>query len=804
MIAFGYNKKDGRSVEHLMNPKILKLMDFEKVKQALAGQAQTSLGKQLAAELEPSSHYDTVLVWLKQTDEASVVERMKGAPPFGGIRDIRSSLHRAKIGGMLHAQELLDIATTISGGRLLKKYCVAFNAQQAIPLLIEKLEGLTDPKAVEQAINSCIDDNGAVMDQASPELNRIRHEIRTGESRIRDRMEQMIRNTNTQKMLQDAIVTMRNDRYVLPVKQEYRAHFGGLVHDQSSSGATLFIEPEAIVNLNNKLREFRMKEEREVERILRQLTEQVGEISEEMNYNVSLLGEMDFIFAKSGLARAWKATRPELNDRGYFRLRKARHPFIDADTVVPINVELGDSFRSIIVTGPNTGGKTVSLKTIGLLHLLVMSGLFVPAEENSELSVFDGIYADIGDEQSIEQNLSTFSSHLTNIISTLKAMTPKSLVLLDEVGAGTDPAEGSALAISILEHIHQMGCRMIATTHYSELKAYAYDREGIINASMEFDIQTLSPTYRLLIGVPGRSNAFAIAERLGLAKSIIDHAKGQVTEEDQRVDTMIASLEANRLSAEQERESAVQLRKEVEGLRGKLKSQQERFDQQKDKLLDKAEKDAKEALQKAKQEAEQIIADLRKMALEEQSSIKEHKLIEAKRRLDTVEPVLDKRSSQKTGKQKSAVVEAGDHVQVISLGQKGHVVELSGTNDVVVQLGIMKMKVKKSDIALLETSKDKQAQQMVTTIKRSKDDSNVRTELDLRGQNLEDSYLEVGQFLDEAFLSNLGQVYVIHGKGTGVLRNGIQQYLRKHKHVKSYRLGEFGEGGTGVTVVQLK
>ncbi len=786
-----------------MNPKILKLMEFDKVKHALSGHAQTSLGKQLVTELEPSSDYDKVTQWLMQTDEASTVDRLKGSPPFGGIRDIRAALHRAKIGGMLAAGELLDIATTISGARQLKKHCSQLNESQEIPLLMEKLFALTDPKALEQAIKRCINEHGEVMDQASPELGRIRQELRTGESRIRDRMEQMIRNTNIQKMLQDAIVTMRNDRYVIPVKQEYRSHFGGMIHDQSSSGATLFIEPEVIVNLNNKLRELRLQEEREVERILRELTERAGELSEEMAYNVSILAEMDFIFAKSSLARAWKATRPILNHRGYFRLRKARHPFIDAETVVPIHVELGEAYSTIIVTGPNTGGKTVSLKTIGLLHLLAMSGMFVPAEEQSELSVFDGIYADIGDEQSIEQNLSTFSSHLTNIISILKAMTPKSLVLLDEVGAGTDPAEGSALAISILEYIHKMGCRMIATTHYSELKAYAYDREGIINASMEFDVQTLSPTYRLLIGVPGRSNAFAIAERLGLPKPIIDHAKGQVTEEDQRVDTMIASLEANRLSAEQERESAEQLRKEVESLRHKLKSQQERFDSQKDKLLEKAEQDAQEAVAKARAEAEQIIADLRKMAMEEQSSIKEHKLIEAKRRLDQVEPKLDKRSSVKKTKQKAAQVEPGDAVQVISLGQKGHVVEMSGSTNVMVQLGIMKIKVKKTDLVVLDTPKEKPVQQKATTMKRALDEQ-VHTELDLRGQNLEDSYIEVDQFLDDAFLSNLGQVYIIHGKGTGVLRNGIQQYLRKHKHVKSFRLGEYGEGGAGVTVVFLK
>jgi DNA mismatch repair protein MutS2 len=436
---------------------------------------------------------------------------------------------------------------------------------------------------------------------------------------------------------------------------------------------------------------------------------------------------------------------------------------------------------------------------------MAMSGLFVPAEEGSQLCVFDAIYADIGDEQSIEQNLSTFSSHMTNIIGILRDMTPKSLVLLDEVGAGTDPAEGSALAISILEYIHLKGSRMIATTHYSELKAYAYERSGIINASMEFDVQTLSPTYRLLVGVPGRSNAFAIAERLGLDKSIIDHARGQVNEEDQRVESMIATLEENRLAAESDRSTAEQLRREGEQLRSQLEQERSRFEQQRSKLMEQAERDAAEAVAKARVEAEQIIADLRKLAMEERTSVKEHVLIEAKRRLDTAVPQLKDKNRSSLQTKKPKALQAGDEVMVSSIGQRGQIVEIVSGSEAIVQLGMMKMKAALADLDTLggSSASKKPVQHVVTGVKRSRDE-HIRSELDLRGSNLEDSLIEVDRFLDESFLANLGQVYIIHGKGTGVLRSGIQDYMRKHRNVKSYRSGNYGEGGNGVTVVELK
>ncbi|NOU75145.1 endonuclease MutS2 [Paenibacillus sp. LMG 31458] len=786
-----------------MNKKIIKTLDYQKILHKLAHHASTSLGKDAVEKLEPKGDFELVKLRLQATDEAVNVERLKGNAPFGGIRDIRSSLHRVRIGGMLNPTELLDISTTMFGTRRLKRFVLAVHEEYAIPMLKEQVELLTENKPLEDKINSCIDENAVVVDGASPELGRVRSELRTGEGRVRERLEQMLRNSSVQKMLQDVLITIRNDRFVIPVKSEYRSSFGGMIHDQSASGATLYIEPDAIVQLNNKIRELKFKEEVEIEKILRALTELVAEQVDLLVLDVDQLAELDFTFAKAGLARELKATMPRLNDRGFIKIKRGRHPLIAADSVVPLDLELGNDFSQIIVTGPNTGGKTVSLKTVGLLSLMAMSGLFVPAEEGSQLCVFDAIYADIGDEQSIEQNLSTFSSHMTNIISILRDMTPKSLVLLDELGAGTDPAEGSALAISILDYIHQIGCRIIATTHYSELKAYAYQKQGTINASMEFDIQTLSPTYRLLVGVPGRSNAFAIAERLGLSKRIIEHARTQVGEEDKRVESMIASLEENRLIAEAERQSAERLRREAEEMRLTLEAQQAKFDEQRDKLLEKAERDAREAVAKARREADEIIAELRRMAQEEAGGVKDHRLVEAKRRLDQAAPEL-REKQVRAAKKRPERIEAGDEVRVVTLGQKGHVVEIVSATEATVQLGIMKMKVELSNLEKIgSTAQKKPAHQVATTVKRTRDD-NIRMELDMRGLNMEDALIEADRFLDESFLGNLGQVYLIHGKGTGVLRTGMQEYLRRHKHVKSYRMGNYNEGGAGVTIVELK
>lgn len=777
-------------------------MDYHKILASLANHAATGLGEQAALNLRPSSDLEDVKLRLQATDEAMTVERLKGGPPLAGVKDIRGALKRARIQAMLSSTELWDISALLFAARRTKRHIAAVHEEEAIPLLQDLSETISDQKQLEEDIRQCIDEQGEILDQASFELAAIRRELRIGETRIREKLEAMIRSSNAAKMLQEQLITIRNDRYVIPVKQEYRSHYGGIVHDQSGSGATLFIEPEAIVAMNNKLRETKLREEREIERILSRLTEQVGLLADVLEYDTGAVETLDFMFAKARLAREMKASLPRMNDRGFLKLRKARHPLIPADQVVPIDVELGNSYTSILVTGPNTGGKTVTLKTIGLLNLMAMSGLFIPAEDGSQMCVFDAIYADIGDEQSIEQSLSTFSSHLTNIIRILEQMTPKSLVLLDEVGAGTDPAEGSALAIAILEHIHRLGCRMVATTHYSELKAYAYERKGVINASMEFDVQTLRPTYRLLVGVPGRSNAFAIAERLGLPKPIIDHARGEVTEEDMRVETMIASLEDNRLKAEAERETASKLRMELEAMRQKLNRELEKQEAEREKRQEQAEAKARAIVDKARREAQEIIAELRQLAMEG-VQVKEHMLTEARKRLDEAAPEAKLAAKPKRDAKPVRRIEAGDDVRVYSLNQKGSVVELAG-EEAVVQLGIMKMKVPLDDLELLSSAKSAaKPVQSGANVKRTRGES-VRSELDLRGANLEEALMEVDRFLDEALLGNLGQVYIIHGKGTGILRSGIQEFLRKHKHVKSFRLGSFGEGGTGVTVAELK
>lgn len=789
-----------------MDQKMLVTLEYDKIIETLIKHCETSLGKEKAAAIQPSNQIDEVRQWLEETDQAMKVVRLKGGAPFGGITNIRSAVQRAAIGGMLNPQELLDIANTVHGGRRLKDFLLALHEQEPIARLHALAVRIEGNRRLESDIRACIDDHAEVVDHASPELARVRAQIRTSESRIREKLEQMIRSSSVQKKLQEQLITIRNDRYVIPVKAEYRAHFGGLVHDQSTTGATLFIEPEQIVQLNNQIKEYKLKEQAEIEKILLRLSGLVAEHADELQENVKLITELDVIFAKAGLAQAWNASLPIINDEGRMNLKKARHPLIDPDKVVPIDVRLGDEHTMLMITGPNTGGKTVTLKTVGLLHLMAASGFFIPAEDGSEACVFDAVYADIGDEQSIEQSLSTFSSHMTNIIRILKQMTSRSLILLDELGAGTDPAEGSALAVAILEHIRQTGCRLLATTHYSELKAYAFNQPGVINASMEFDVETLSPTYRLLIGIPGRSNAFSIAERLGLPKPIIEDAKGRMGEQERNVESMIATLESNRIQAEIERESAAQLRSEAEALRRKLYEQQKRFEQQREKMWQQAQREAEEALKKAKEEAEQIIAELREIARKEQASIKEHKLIDARKRLEqvgiqTARASEDISAAVPSKPRKFEQVEPGDEVRVLSLGQTGFVVEEAGQEEVIVQLGILKMKVHKTDIEKL-ASKQPAVSKPVHKVQRSS--SQVRTELDLRGMMLEEALIETERFLDQALLDNLNQVYIIHGKGTGVLRKGIQELLKQHRHVASYRMGNPGEGGTGVTVAQLK
>ncbi len=782
-----------------MDQRSLSVLEFPKIIERLKAKAASGLGKERIEQLSPVTIESLAIRAQEETREGVDLLRLKGNMPLGGIFDLRAYLQRVRIGGILTAGQLREVASTILTGRKVKRFIQKANENHAFPILMDQIDAISELSPLEEEINECINEYGEIVDTATIELKKIRNQIRTIEARIKEKLDQMIKGPGYQKMLQEPIVTIRNGRYVIPVKQEYRGVFGGMVHDQSASGATLFIEPQAAVQMNNQLREYELKEEKEIEKILRNLSSAVQVEVDALQVNQDQLGFLDFIQAKAELATEMKATMPTLNSKGYIKLKKARHPLINAKDVVPIDVELGKNYTSLVITGPNTGGKTVTLKTIGLLAIMALAGLHIPVEEESEIALFHAIFADIGDEQSIEQSLSTFSSHLTNIIKILNQMDSNSLILLDELGAGTDPTEGAALAISILEKIKNAGATVIATTHYSELKAYAYNREGVINASVEFDVETLRPTYRLLIGVPGRSNAFAIAKRLGLSEEIIIKAKEQISEDNLQVESMIASLEQSQKTAAKEQTEAENLRKQIETLKEELENKMITFENQRLQLLEEAKMKAEAQVKKAKREAEDIISELRKMALEEKAGIKEHRLIEMKKRLEDAVPEVETKKVIKP--KKNEKLEVGDEVRVLSLGQKGTILDQVGEKEYTVQIGILKMKLAKDD---LERIKTKHAQQTIVMTGVKKGTDFVKPELDLRGQSVDEAMIEIDRYLDQAFLAGYGQVSIIHGKGTGTLRTGIQDFLRKHAHVKQVRLGAFGEGGSGVSIVELK
>ncbi|MED3880868.1 endonuclease MutS2 [Priestia megaterium] len=787
-----------------MQSRIFHVLEFNKVKEQLQKKVASSLGREKVANLIPSTQYEEVVKWQEATDEATTVLRLRGNVPLGGIFDVRPSVKRAEIGGTLSSNELLDVASTIYAARQVKQFIeqVVEDEDLQLPIITEHIEKLMPLPEVEQTIKMSIDENGTVLDGASDQLRGIRQKLRSTESRIREKLESLIRSSSAQKMLSDAIVTIRNERFVIPVKQEYRSAYGGIVHDQSSSGATLFIEPQAIVTLNNELQEAKVKEKQEIERILIALTVQVAEVANELRQNVYLLGELDFMFAKGRYSHELKASKPKMNDRGYIKLVKAKHPLIAQEDVVANDIELGDQYTSIVITGPNTGGKTVTLKTLGLFTLMAQAGLQIPALDGSEMAVFKHVFADIGDEQSIEQSLSTFSSHMVNIVDILQKVDHESLVLFDELGAGTDPQEGAALAISILDQVYEKGARVVATTHYPELKAYGYNREGVVNASVEFDIETLSPTYKLLIGVPGRSNAFEISKRLGLSAEVIERAKGYIGSETNKVENMIASLEDSRRQSEHELEEAEELRKEAQKLHKELQSQIIEFNEKRDKLYEKAEEKAQATVQAASEEAEKIISDLRKMSQKNHALVKEHELIEARKRLEDAVPTLEKSKKKPAApKKQERTLQAGDEVKVLSWGQKGTLVEQVSNNEWQVQMGIMKMKVKEKDLEYISSPKPVETKPLATVKGK---DYHVNLELDLRGERYENALIRVEKYIDDALLANYPRVSIIHGKGTGALRKGVQEYLKNHRSVKNIRFGEASEGGSGVTVVEFK
>lgn len=784
-----------------MHNKALKTLEFHKIKEQLISHASSSIGKEKAEQLMPSTDFEEVSRWQEETDEAAKIVRLKGNLPLGGIFDIRPHAKRAQIGGMLSPMELMELASTIRAGRILSRFFEELAEQEIdVPLLAEYIDSLHPLIDLQQEVTYAVSEHGEVMDSASDKLRTLRNQIRTNESRVREKLESMIRSSNASTMLSDTIITIRNDRFVIPVKQEYRSVYGGIIHDQSSSGQTLFIEPQAIVQLNNVLQETRVKETQEIERILVELSEKVGAFTPELLHNVKVLAQIDFLVAKAKYAKAIKGSKPILNNEGRVKLFKAKHPLIPNDVVVANDIFLGDEFTTIVITGPNTGGKTVTLKTIGLCTLMAQSGLQIPALDGSETAVFSSVYADIGDEQSIEQSLSTFSSHMVNIVDILKHVDYDSLVLFDELGAGTDPQEGAALAISILDEVYKRGARVIATTHYPELKAYGYDREGVINASVEFNVETLSPTYKLLIGVPGRSNAFEISKRLGLEENVISNARGHIGEDTNKVENMIASLEDSRKKAEEEELEAKNHLKQAEILHKDLQKQIDEYHQERDAMVEKAAKEAAAIVENAQREAEAIIADLRKLRLEKHADVKEHELIDAKKRLEEAAPKV-KKTTNKAARPLDKSLKPGDEVKVVSFGQKGHLIEKVSNNEWQVQIGIMKMKVKESDLEFIKSTKVKETKPL-TTIKGR--DYHVSVELDLRGERFENAISRVEKYVDDALLAGYSSVSIIHGKGTGALRSGVQEYLKNHRSVKRIRFGEAGEGGTGVTVVEFK
>ncbi|MEC1302715.1 endonuclease MutS2 [Lysinibacillus capsici] len=782
----------------------LKTLEYDKVRQQVASYCTSSIGKSAIEELVPQTDFDKVVQLLEEMDEGLSILRVKGNVPMGGIFDVRPSARRAQIGGMLEAVELMEISSTIRASRILRNFIEDLEADEVIdiPHFISKKEAMPVLTGLQHEINNCIDDNGAVLDSASQTLRSIRQSLRAEEGKVRSKLESLIRGSNAAKMLSDTLVTIRNDRFVIPVKQEYRHHYGGIVHDQSSSGQTLFIEPDSVVQANNEIHRLKMKEQAEIERILLALSAMVQEVASDLFNLVKVLGDIDVILAKGKYGQANKCTMPKMNQDGYIRLIRARHPLLPIESAIPNDIEFGKDITAIVITGPNTGGKTVTLKTVGLCTLMAQAGLPVPALDGSELAVFEQLFADIGDEQSIEQSLSTFSSHMVNIVDILQKFDHESLVLFDELGAGTDPQEGAALAISILDEVHGRGARVMATTHYPELKAYGYNRPGVANASVEFDIETLSPTYRLLIGVPGRSNAFEISSRLGLPESIIDRAKGFTGTDRHEVESMIASLEETRRQSEDDAERSHALLLESETLRKELQDKLQAYEERKEALDKKAKEKARKIVDEAKREAEAIIAELREMRKNADQVVKEHELIEARKRLEEATPLEDnkvlKKAAQVKARAQNLVV--GDEVKVLSYGQRGTLLEKVSNTEWVVQMGILKMKISDSDLEYIKPEKEP----VLRTAGVKNRNSHVKLELDLRGERYEDAIVRTEKYIDDALLSNYGRVSIIHGVGTGALRQGIQSYLKKHKRVKSFRFGEAGEGGLGVTVVELK
>ncbi|MDE5976870.1 MAG: endonuclease MutS2, partial [Turicibacter sp.] len=758
-----------------------------------------SLGQKRVEYLMPSVDEKQVEYSLNQSEEALKIILALGEAPLGGVTDITEAIKRARISAMLSAQELLSISRLLYAVSQLKSFSERLNdIKVEVPIFSSHVDSLVSLNRLQMAINDCIDETGYVLDSASPELRSIRRSIQSTEARIKEKLNHVV--AERRNKLTDGIVTIRNERYVVPVRSEAKNTFGGTIHDQSSSGNTYFIEPKEVVDLNNKLQEYHVEERREIERILRALTEEVKKFVDALTVNVDVLGEIDFMFAKGKYARLIQGIRPKMNTKGIIRLVTARHPLIDPKKVVPNDIELGDEYTTIVITGPNTGGKTVTLKTVGLLTLMAQAGLLIPAHETSQLAIFDHVFADIGDEQSIEQSLSTFSSHMTNIVRIMERLTVNSLILFDELGAGTDPKEGASLAISILDYVKVRGARTIATSHYPELKAYAYEKDDVINASVEFNIETLSPTYRLLVGVPGRSNAFEISKRLGLKEAILTTARDYVETERTEMTDLITKLEDRGLALDHEIQVLQKQNQEVEEMRLDYERKMAKFEAERERLLEEIKKEAFENIRQAKEEAEQIVADLRQAKKEADLSIKDHELTE---KLTSLKKSEAKQAEQfKRKARNKGPLKAGDEVMVLSLNRQGELIEKTKNGEWMVQLGMMKVNIKEDDLEYLRKPAKKKDPGKGKVI--HKRNTNVGIQLDLRGERYEDAMLRLDKYMDEVLLAGYQTVTIVHGHGTGALRQGVHKYLKQNKHVASFRFGGAGEGGTGATVVELK
>ena len=795
-----------------MNEKALRVLEYEKIIEKLAEQCCSSMTRDAVRSLKPSRKIRWIEEELQATDEAVQVILKKGTPPLGGFYDIKGIVHLASKEGSLTPKQLLEVAYNLASAR---KTAAFLNTEELRPLAT--ISGLATAITVldhlEDEIERCILSEDEIADGASSELRRIRRAILKKNEDIRSKINQIVNSADNKAYLQDAIVTMRQGRYVVPVKAEHKARLQGIVHDESASGATLFVEPQAIVNMNNELRELELAEKQEILRILKELSAEVGLEEIAIRANQDILYKLDYMFAKGRLACEMNASCPVVNKEGYVNLRKARHPLIDRKKVVPIDVEVGKTCDTLVITGPNTGGKTVTLKTVGLLCLMAQAGLFIPAAENSSVPVFDNIFADIGDEQSIEQSLSTFSSHMRNIVDIVKNSGEGTLVLVDELGAGTDPTEGAALAMAILDTLRRAGAITMATTHYTELKKYAISTEGVQNASMQFDVETLSPTYKLITGVPGKSNAFEISRKLGLPEGVIDEARNLLETGDIAFEDVLSSIEKDKQTAEAERIASENMRREMQKNKERMEKLEEKLRTQKEEILEEAREQAREILEEARQTVADIQQEIEDAKIAAESSAAHdlnRSIEEGKRRLrEEKKRYASKSKPAEEGNPEPPAAEeikVGSRVNVLSAGTKGTVVTLpDAKGDFMVQVGSLKLGVNLSGVTLVQenVTEKQRTKTMYSRLYASKSMS-VPMSVNVVGQNLDDAKMTVDKYLDDAFMAGLETVSVIHGRGAGILKNGIQQMLKTHKHVKSFRKGEYKEGGDGVTVVTLK